>query len=841
MGGWRTWTSSSELWGGLSPYQKAAAMSLMEADAANPDDARNALGAMINRAAKSGQDLGFHVSQRIYQPTIEPAQQARLPRILAHPEFGNLTAWAERRAAGQEADPVSGATHFLAKPEVMLALERREPGKYRNWGPRGANWTGYDPQTGQYKNQTFADRSHAFLAPDGTYSVPSTPPGDPTAQDNAGFGYAQTPPPSSSPPSRAPAVAGYQQSSPPGDRHSMADDKEPGFFDRLAGHVAYNPLVSGGLGMLIAAAQGKDWNAGLDAGTKRADANTRDFLLKRDAAIKAFRERQWEQQFGPNATGVPSFLKDTPEAAKVIYSLGPDQGAQFMSGLLARKFQLEQQMAEEARRGSQLAQTLPGTPQAQTSVAPAVPAPVERGPIPPAQMPPQAAQLPPQLGGQPAAPAVDPQAAARALMARQNGVAAPQPQQSPSAQVSPAAQPGGMPPRALPAADLDARATEYVNNHVAAVQKQMAALIPTIRVGGAAGHDAYKRYQELATSLDPAALENTKLNFFKLEATKRDLTTPKDDFKEIGTDQYGNKQFGFVNTATRQVTPAQAPEQGGSSGLTGEEYLKTLPAGRAAQVKAVIEGRMQPPGSFALKSPQIQRLLADVGQVEPGFDLTNWARRAQTAKSFAPGGKDNAIVTALNTTLGHINGLNDLVDELGNSDFVPGVTNPVANAVGKQFSRHSQEVQSKFEITKNAVADELEKAFRGSGGSVSGIEAWKKSFNVNDSKTAQKAAIRAAIELLDSQLQTRAQNYNQGYTGGKQIEPRDLLLPKNREIVDKIEGKNPGGGVGLKTERPAGKTDAQIINDANKLIQQHPDKRDAVIKQLGLWGVKVGG
>lgn len=164
-----TWTSRDPRWQALTPYQRAAAMALMEADGTNPADARNALGAMINRARKGNVDLGHHVSQKIYQPTIEPSQQARLDRLLKHPEFGNLTTWAEKRYAGQEADPVNGATHFLAHPRVMLALEAREPGKYKNWGPRGANWTGYNPATGEYRNQTFSDRSHAFLAPEGRH------------------------------------------------------------------------------------------------------------------------------------------------------------------------------------------------------------------------------------------------------------------------------------------------------------------------------------------------------------------------------------------------------------------------------------------------------------------------------------------------------------------------------------------------------------------------------------------------------------------------------------------------------------------------------------------------
>lgn len=167
----KTWTSSDPRWLALNPYQRAAVMALMEADRMDPQSARNALGAMINRSAREGVPLGEHVSKPIYQPTIEPAQQARMDRILRSSEYGNLTSWAERRSQGLEPDPVGGATHFLAPEKTMLALERQNPSKYKNWGPRGANWTGFDPNTGEYKGVVMRDNSHAFLAPEGAHSV----------------------------------------------------------------------------------------------------------------------------------------------------------------------------------------------------------------------------------------------------------------------------------------------------------------------------------------------------------------------------------------------------------------------------------------------------------------------------------------------------------------------------------------------------------------------------------------------------------------------------------------------------------------------------------------------
>ena len=156
-------------WAKLSAPQKAAAMALLEADAkggkVDLEAARNALGAMINRSEKDGVDLGEHVSGKIYQPTIEPTQYARLSKILDMKGFRDLASLAEARMRGAVKDWVSGATHFLAPEQTMLDLEAKNPQKYRSW----RKWTGYDDNKGEYNNVVFRDKSHAFLAPEGVH------------------------------------------------------------------------------------------------------------------------------------------------------------------------------------------------------------------------------------------------------------------------------------------------------------------------------------------------------------------------------------------------------------------------------------------------------------------------------------------------------------------------------------------------------------------------------------------------------------------------------------------------------------------------------------------------
>jgi len=171
------WTASNETWAALDDDQKAAAMALMEANTGKNQmgDAGNVLAAIHNRADKEKQTVGSHVSQRIYQPTIEPAQEQRLAGIISSPQFAALTALSKQYGSGEVERPHK-ATHFLAPEKTMLDLEAGNPSKYHAW--RG--WTGFDANSGQYKGVELRDSSHAFLSPDGAApSMERGPPGTP--------------------------------------------------------------------------------------------------------------------------------------------------------------------------------------------------------------------------------------------------------------------------------------------------------------------------------------------------------------------------------------------------------------------------------------------------------------------------------------------------------------------------------------------------------------------------------------------------------------------------------------------------------------------------------------
>lgn len=293
----KTWTSTDPRWQALNKYQQAAAMSLMEADRMNPSDARNVLGAILNRSAKSGQDLSAHLDSPIYQPTIEPNQQARLDRILRSGEYSNLTSWAERRANGLEDDPVSGATHFLAPESTMLALEKSNPAKYKNWGPRGQNWTGYDPTKGEYKGVVMRDSSHAFLAPEGAYKPKATQVASvaPSIPNVLASGYGRE-----SGPSAPITVAASPEVLPWASKPVMASAGASPTSDAKGGFAGLGKSIGGGIGAFAQAVGGSDEDAGAQQLAELAKVNGQ--MISEDeqrqrAALELMRSRRQKSAF----------------------------------------------------------------------------------------------------------------------------------------------------------------------------------------------------------------------------------------------------------------------------------------------------------------------------------------------------------------------------------------------------------------------------------------------------------------------------------------------------------------------------------------------------------------
>ena len=294
--------------------------------------------------------------------------------------------------------------------------------------------------------------------------------------------------------------------------------------------------------------------------------------------------------------------------------------------------------------------------------------------------------------------------------------------------------------------------------------------------------------------LDPRASQMTDLD---LEVKRAQIAASKDlvaergepKFSPVGSNSMGQTQYGFVDPRAKQVTPYQpqatGPQASGAhpEAVSGEQYLAGLDPQVANQVKAISDGRMQVPGGFALKSPYWQQMMAHVSRYDPNFDAVNYQARASTRRDFSSGPSAKNI-TSFNTAIGHVDQMDQAVDGLGNTSMP--MLNKVRNAVRAQGDTGYQQNLKTFQASKQAVVEELSRAFKGAAPDVHAVEGWENAINEADSPAALHAATRQIMGLLESRIQSLGDQYNRGM--GTTKDPHELLNPHSRETMRRLQG-----------------------------------------------------
>lgn len=309
-----------------------------------------------------------------------------------------------------------------------------------------------------------------------------------------------------------------------------------------------------------------------------------------------------------------------------------------------------------------------------------------------------------------------------------------------------------------------------------------------------------------AAAMNPEILKTVAGNYFDT----------KPQFGVIGQDEMGRNQYGFIRPNQEKVTPVAQPGTPNAPGITnpdlhGADFLKTLPQGLAAQVKAYAEGRQPLPAGFALKTPYFQTLMRYITQYDPSFDAVNFNARSKTRNDFTSG-KSAQSINALNTVIGHLQTLSDSADALNNGNY------PTLNSIENTFLNATGDPRIKqFDTTKKAVVDELTRVWRGSGGSEGDIKTWSDQINSANSPAQLHTVIGQLGELLQSKINSLAETYKQGM--GTTGQPIQFVTPKSASTLRTLEER-------------AGKTTPQASPQASPSFSQDQLRAEAIRRGL---------
>ncbi len=215
----------------------------------------------------------------------------------------------------------------------------------------------------------------------------------------------------------------------------------------------------------------------------------------------------------------------------------------------------------------------------------------------------------------------------------------------------------------------------------------------------------------------------------------------------------------------------------GIPGQRNEAALEGLSPGIQAVIKQLADYKMQLPGGMALKSPYWQNILERTAQYDPDFDSSQYNVRVKLRQDFTSG-KSADNVKALNTAVGHLDTLNKAGQALNNSTIKR--YNSVKNWLAGEAGSKSV---TDFKLAQNAVADELTKVFRGTGGTESDVKGWKESIDAAGSPEQLKSAVNGAIELMASRLMALNSQYEKGMGRPKDF---SFLDDKARKILKSL-------------------------------------------------------
>ncbi len=269
---------------------------------------------------------------------------------------------------------------------------------------------------------------------------------------------------------------------------------------------------------------------------------------------------------------------------------------------------------------------------------------------------------------------------------------------------------------------------------------------------------------ERARTKENLALDAQRANIAHTQAQTAGMTpaaaAEMERQKAMGRQQGEMAAFGAAGAAG-----AQAP--------TGDAALAVLPPAVQEQVKALAEGRMAFPTGRALSTPYWQSMLQSVAQYDPTFDTVNYNKRNKTASAFAAGPTADKVRN-LNQSLIHAEKLSGNIEDLNNSDTLPGVVNPVSNYLGEKIG--GQTTQNNFRQTVQALSSEMRKLFAAQGGgSLAELKKWEESFPMNAGKEQQKAYLKNGMELLSGGMSALDSQYQEGM--GPKAKMDSLLSP----------------------------------------------------------------
>lgn len=310
---------------------------------------------------------------------------------------------------------------------------------------------------------------------------------------------------------------------------------------------------------------------------------------------------------------------------------------------------------------------------------------------------------------------------------------------------------------------------------------------------------------------DPMRALDMQTKQLAIRKAQQDLEKPDETFGVIGQDpNSGKSQYGFINTKNGAVRPYNVPQTGNTptgslqeamkAGVSGADLYQYMPPDRARTVQAMIEGRMPPPSTTAMRSPATMQLIDAANAIDPNFDATTWKSRSTFNQQFGSqtpssiGGQK----VLMGTALGHLGEVAESAAKLSNTD---GLGLAKAGHLANYFKNQTTGQAAIANALEDKVAKfsgEVGKLYSGSqGGGVHEREDTRNRLGSNLTSAELASGLEASRDLILSK-QKALEDQASTIFGPEGAKKFDFIGPEGRDAIKKIDesimrlrGQNP--------------------------------------------------
>jgi hypothetical protein len=245
-----------------------------------------------------------------------------------------------------------------------------------------------------------------------------------------------------------------------------------------------------------------------------------------------------------------------------------------------------------------------------------------------------------------------------------------------------------------------------------------------------------------------------------------------------------------------------------SSGLSGDDYLKTLPPAAQNVLKAIAEGReTRSPRQLQDKNGNPTPLAEALHKAYPDFDDKNAAAYGGLVKDFKTGPTSRTL-TSYGTAINHARAL---YDNTGPNSYIPGKD---------EYKRYNQDV--------TYVATEVAKALNPTG--VATESAIKEQEDALRSIFNRKAAIQNAAHILNGKMSEIKQRWMNGQVRPSYQPPMPSL---SKEALDNAEYLLSGGKSQTQTEQKSQPPQSQAHQIGDVVVQNGQNFRVTAVDANG--------